>query len=805
VTRITAAPACAGGWVQARCARRGQPPDEDAPTTETTTEEEGLLQYLVLAAIALAAVVVGIDSLRQRAASRARPRADHALASALERGAGGVRLDTLLAVRLEDPVEVPEEGLGGIWDELGDRIDPEAFRPRLAAGTEVVVFRLRGGNDYAVCARPDHTFHYYLEPWEAELFPLMDGTRTTQDLIVAHLEEAGDLDPGAVLSLVGALHEGGFLDPAPLNVPALVAEGLDPASPGRKKIRGFFKTLRIGWDGADGFVDSCYRHGLRFAFRPLGATVLALLAISGLIAFVATIASKRFAFSISEAPAEAILLLALGLVLTFFHELGHAAVLKHYGRKVISSGFFIFFGSPAFFVDSSDGLMLERQQRMLQSFGGPFAELALAGTASLFVFSFPEAAVSGFLYRFALLNYYIILLNLIPLLELDGYWILTDLIQVRDLRPRSLAFIEGDLWHKLKQREGLTRQELGLALYGTIGLAFTIFSFWTAYFFWQHIFGGIVADLWNGGLGSRLLLLLLGLFFAGPVIRGSIVLVRALLKRARGLAERLRFRRQRAWRIEAAEMIDALPAFEDLPADVLSDLAGRVRLRTLPPDHAIFRQGDRADAFYLIRRGLVAVEDEHPETGDTRVLRTMGPGESFGELALLGSAPRSATIRSVGDTQLFQIDKATFDRLLADDIQAPDFAPTMQAFAELRGLTAFRRLSLEDLPVVLEHGAWIQAAPGESIVEQGENGDAFYAIASGKADVVKDDEVIRMLGAGDHFGEIALLEKVVRTASVIARTPLRAFRLDAEGFDGVVAESLRRDRPDRAPDRDMEH
>jgi CRP-like cAMP-binding protein len=336
-------------------------------------------------------------------------------------------------------------------------------------------------------------------------------------------------------------------------------------------------------------------------------------------------------------------------------------------------------------------------------------------------------------------------------------------------------------------------------------LAFTIFSFWTAYFFWQHIFGGIVGDLWDGGLGSRFLLLLLGLFFAGPVIRGAIVLVRALAKRARGLAERLRFRRQRAWRIQAAEMIDALPAFEDLPADVLSDLAGRVRLRTLPPDHAIFRQGDRADAFYLVRRGLVAVEDEHPETGDTRVLRTMGPGESFGELALLGAAPRSATIRSVGDTQLFQIDKATFDRLLADDIQAPDFAPTMQAFAELRGLTAFRRLSLEDLPVVLEHGAWVQVAPGEYLVEQGEKGDAFYAIASGKADVVKDDEVIRILGAGDHFGEIALLEDVVRTASVVAQTPLRAFRLDTDGFDRVVAESLRRDRPDRTPDRDMEH
>jgi CRP-like cAMP-binding protein/Zn-dependent protease len=588
-------------------------------------------------------------------------------------------------------------------------------------------------------------------------------------------------------------------------VPSLVRDRLDPASPGRKKIRGFFKNLRIGWEGADRFVTACYRGGLRFAFRPLALAFITSIAVAGFAAFVASARSDRFTFSGKEAPIEAILLLALGLFLTFCHELGHALVLKHHGRKVISAGFFIFFGSPAFFVDSSDGLMLPRWQRIAQSFAGPFTELGLAGAASLFLFWQPSSPVSPLLYRFAVLNYFVILLNLIPLLELDGYWILSDLIQVRDLRPRAIAFVQGDLWHKLRIHERFSRQDVGLALYGTVGLLFTIFSFWSAYFFWQHIFGGIVSDLWRGGLGSRVLLLLLTLFFAGPAIRGVIALIRAITKRVRGLVVRVRFRRQRAWRIEAAELIDRLPAFEDLPEDVLSDLAGRVRLRSFPPEHAVVRQGDRADAFFVLRRGRLAVEDEHPETGDTRVLRTLEPGESFGELALLAAAPRSATVRAMDDVEVFEIDKATFDRLLADDIEAPEFAPTMQAFAELRGVTAFRRLTLEDLAVVLEHGEWVQAAHGEILVEQGEIGDAFYAIAAGQADVIVDGVTINTLAPGDHFGEIALLEDVPRTATVAARTPLRAFRLDADGFDEVVAESLRRDRPDRAPERDMEH
>ena len=62
-----------------------------------------------------------------------------------------------------------------------------------------------------------------------------------------------------------------------------------------------------------------------------------------------------------------------------------------------------------------------------------------------------------------------------------------------------------------------------------IGIVFTIFSFYTAYFFWKRIFGGLVSSLWNGGLGSRLLLVLLVVFLAGPAIRGLVQLVRAVL------------------------------------------------------------------------------------------------------------------------------------------------------------------------------------------------------------------------------------------------------------------------------------
>jgi putative peptide zinc metalloprotease protein len=772
----------------------------DALRWEGAAVREGSLQYLILAAILIAGIVIAVDAARQRRAIR---RAVN-LPAVVARSLGDQRVGVDAAAAVAEALASSTEAERDLWEELNDLLDPEAFVPTLADGVEIKLFRLRWGNDYAIAARPDHALHLELQPWESALMERMDGTRTVGELIVERLEESGDLDPGAVLSLIEELREQGFLEPARPDTRALIVDHLDRASSGRRKLREFGKSLRIGWDGAERFVQGSYRMGGWLLFRAPALIATSVIAVAGFACFIAVQGSGRYELSSTSAPGETVLFLVLALFLTFAHELGHAMVLVHYRKRVLAAGFFIFFGSPAFFVDASDGLLLDRRERIAQSFAGPFAELALAGIASILMISLPGTGVAAFLYRFALINYFVIFMNLIPLLELDGYWIFADLIQVPDLRRRSLNFVKRDLWHKLAVRERLSLQESGLAAYGIIGTAFTIFSFYTAYFFWQEIFGGLVSGLWNGGLDSRILLVLLALVFIGPVIRGLFTLAKTVGKRVADLIERVRFRYQRSWRVEAAALIDALPAFDDLDEGVLSDLAGRVEIVSVGDGQVVFREGDVADAFYVVRSGVIRIEDENEAEGDTTVLTTLERGDAFGELGLLGSAPRAATARAEGHTTLFRVDKASFDALLADDIAAPSFAPTMQAYAELRALPVFRVLSTADLALVLEHGSWVGVAPGETLIEQGEIGDAFYALGSGQVDVVRDGETVTTLGPGEHFGEVALLTDAPRNATVIAHTPARVFRLDREGFSQVVARTLRRG-VDRTPDRTMEH
>jgi CRP-like cAMP-binding protein/Zn-dependent protease len=656
-------------------------------------------------------------------------------------------------------------------------------------------------------ANPRDLLHYRLEPGEIELLPLMDGSRTVKEIVVERFQDEGDIELSAVSDLVRQLHVGNFLVTPFQDFDEILHKAMDPVSAARSHARQFVKTLSIEWHGANRLVEWFYRHLLRFFFIPVIGVAAAVAAVAGGVAFVALYRSGEFTLSGESAALQSLLLLAMSYFLTFMHELGHAVVLTRYGRKVKSAGFMLYFGSPAFFVDSSDGLMMDRGQRIVQSFAGPYAELIIAGAAAALAWFFPDSSIAPVLYKFAGLNYFVIFLNLVPMLELDGYWILSDLIQVPDLRPRSLQFLRYDLWQKLRRHERFTKQEVGLGAYAVLGVAFTILTLWWSLIVWEEIFGGLIHALWGAGLVGRLLLVALALFVAGPVIRGAIALVRAIWRRVRAVVRSIRFRLETSWRVEAAELIDALPIFDDLPEDALSDLAGRVQLRSFPRGKSVFRQGDRPEAFYVVRAGVLHVLEEDPETGGERILRTLGRGESFGELGLVDGTARTATVRAVEDSELFEVDEPTFDRLLANTVHVPEFAPTLQAVAELRRLPAFASLGVDDLAEVLEHGAWVNVPPGETVIEQGAEGDAFYAIAAGQVDVIQEERLVASLGPGGHFGEVALLRDAPRNATIVARTPARLFRLDRDGFERVIAGAFRRGtlNPSASIDRTWQH
>jgi CRP-like cAMP-binding protein len=98
---------------------------------------------------------------------------------------------------------------------------------------------------------------------------------------------------------------------------------------------------------------------------------------------------------------------------------------------------------------------------------------------------------------------------------------------------------------------------------------------------------------------------------------------------------------------------------------------------------------------------------------------------------------------------------------------------------------------LQPLPLpAIEHLARglepVQVPAGQTVFRQGDPADRFYVIETGAADVVGDGHLVTTLGPGDGFGEIALLRRVRRTATVRAATDLELQALTCDRFLPVV-------------------
>src|SRR5882757_838325 len=185
----------------------------------------------------------------------------------------------------------------------------------------------------------------------------------------------------------------------------------------------------------------------------------------------------------SAIPAVILILLVVIVV----HEFGHGMTCTHFGGEVHEMGFVLMFLQPAFYCNVSDAwLFPERSKRLWVGFAGPYFELFLwalavftwrateAGTWANFV-SLSVMATSGLK----------TLLNFNPLIKLDGYYLLSDYLELPNMRRRSFRYV-GSMVEKLFGFESLEenevlrpRERVIFAIYGTVALggSFSILGF----------------------------------------------------------------------------------------------------------------------------------------------------------------------------------------------------------------------------------------------------------------------------------------------------------------------------------------
>jgi len=116
---------------------------------------------------------------------------------------------------------------------------------------------------------------------------------------------------------------------------------------------------------------------------------------------------------------------------------------------------------------------------------------------------------------------------------------------------------------------------------------------------------------------------------------------------------------------DGAEILARSPVFKELPKDALDAIAGAVYSLVVSRNSIVLRQGDPGDCLYIIRSGSVRIFRRNEE-GMHLDISIKGPGETFGEMALLTGEPRSADVEALGETHLMVLPKDHLDRIMRD-------------------------------------------------------------------------------------------------------------------------------------------
>jgi CRP-like cAMP-binding protein len=104
----------------------------------------------------------------------------------------------------------------------------------------------------------------------------------------------------------------------------------------------------------------------------------------------------------------------------------------------------------------------------------------------------------------------------------------------------------------------------------------------------------------------------------------------------------------------------------------------------------------------------------------------------------------------------------------------------------IRSVPLFARASRSELAEIASIADEIDLAEGKELMTQGDRGREFFILVDGAAEVVKDGERINELGPGDFFGEIALVWRAPRTATVTTTAPSRALVITEQSFRGLI-------------------
>ena len=324
---------------------------------------------------------------------------------------------------------------------------------------------------------------------ERFLWAQMDGRTSLQDMATAYVLRYGAFDFDLIPNLIAKLRQAELLTLRPASrlrealarhQKNLGARALEVAFKGLEKITVTSRNVQRNFE-------RLYRWGGLLIFT-LPTLVLGLaLAVLGAIS---AIRLWQDAGEIAGPLAQHPILAVLSVKFFFFatlaaHQTVHGLACVHYGRRVREYGFTLLHGFvPTFYVDVTDIFMASRRARVVTALAGPLVHLYFGALCLWTATHLPFGFLQSFVVATGVLQWQSFLVCLYPFcfLEMDGYHILVDVLGLPTLNKDSWRFFRDELWRRLGEGKGISRQEaiwVGYIVLSFVSVsAFVLFNLW---------------------------------------------------------------------------------------------------------------------------------------------------------------------------------------------------------------------------------------------------------------------------------------------------------------------------------------
>ena len=248
-------------------------------------------------------------------------------------------------------------------------------------------------------------------------------------------------------------------------------------------------------------------------------------------------------------------------------------------------------------------------------------------------------------------------------------------------------------------------------------------------------------------------------------------------------------------------VLKTLVPINALNAENFEELAGKALIEDIPAGRPLFKSGDVDRKTIYVLEGQVELKDAEGNVTSVR------GGSDVAKHALANHQPRqhTATAKTACKVTRFDTDLLdillTWDQLSGIEVneisveEASDDTDDSDWMTRILQSQAFLQVPPANIQAMFMRIQEVPVTAGEVIINQGEDGDYYYLIKSGKAKVTRASKTgseltLATLKDGDAFGEEALLSEAKRNASVKMETDGSLMRLSAEDFNALLKEPM---------------